>query len=130
MIKINTQDRTPIYLQIVRQFKYLIATGVLKEGDELPTVRALAQELLINPSTVVKAYRELENEGLIYSRTGSGTYVSPARVVFSDEERNRILCEHIDALLVISANLRFPLGQLLELIQVRAKELNIYKDKE
>ncbi|MCX8064149.1 MAG: GntR family transcriptional regulator [Candidatus Hydrogenedentes bacterium] len=130
MIRINTQDRTPIYLQIIRQVKYLIATGMLKEGDELPTVRMLAQQLLVNPSTVAKAYRELESEGLIYSRTGSGTYVAPTRVIFSNEERNRILYEHIDTLLVISANLRFSLDQLLELIQTRAKEINIYKEKE
>ncbi len=125
MIRINTQDRTPIYMQIVRQFKYLIATGMLKEGDELPTVRALAQQLLINPSTVAKAYRELETEGLIYTRTGAGTYVAPSRIVFSDEERYRILSEHIDSLLVATIHLRFSLDQLLELIKARAKELNL-----
>jgi len=125
MIRINTQDGTPIYLQIVRQFKYLIATGSLKDGDELPPVRTLAQELLINPNTVAKAYRELENQGLIYTRPGAGTYVAPTRIVFSDEERSRILHEHIDSLLVVAKHLNFSLNQLLELIQHRAKEINL-----
>lgn len=125
MIRINTQDGTPIYLQIVRQFKYLIATGSLKDGDELPPVRTLAQQLLINPNTVAKAYRELENQGLIYTRPGAGTYVAPKRIVFSDEERKRILLEHIDSLLVITSHLNFSLSQLLSLITERAKQINL-----
>lgn len=125
MIRINTQDGTPIYLQIVRQFKYLIATGSLKDGDELPPVRTLAQQLLINPNTVAKAYRELENQGLIYTRPGAGTYVAPKRIVFSDEERRRILLEHIDSLLVITSHLNFSLSQLLSLITERAKQINL-----
>lgn len=125
MIRINTQDGTPIYLQIVRQFKYLIATGSLKDGDELPPVRTLAQQLLINPNTVAKAYRELETQGLIFTRPGAGTYVAPTRILFSEEERCRIINEHIDSLLVVAKHLTFSLNQLLELIKTRAEKVNL-----
>ena len=130
MIKINIHDGTPIYIQIVRQFKYLIATGSLREGDELPPVRVLAQQLLINPNTVAKAYRELENEGLIYTRPGAGTYVAPERVLFSDEERYRILHEYIDSLLVVAKHLHFSLSPLIKLIQTRALEMNLNIEEE
>ncbi|MGC8737285.1 MAG: GntR family transcriptional regulator [Candidatus Hydrogenedens sp.] len=130
MIRINTQDGTPIYLQIVRQFKYLIATGSLKNGDELPPVRTLAQQLLINPNTVSKAYRELENQGMIYTRPGAGTYVATIRTLFSDEERYRVIYEHIDSLLVIAKHLNFSLSQLLELIQSRAEQIKLHMDEE
>ncbi|HOK08922.1 MAG TPA: GntR family transcriptional regulator [Candidatus Hydrogenedens sp.] len=130
MIRINTHDGTPIYIQIVRQFKYLIATGSLKADDELPPVRILAQQLLINPNTVAKAYRELENQGLIYTRQGAGTYVAPLRVLFSEEERCRILYEHIDSLLVSAKHLNFSLPQLIELIQKRSEKIKLNIDKE
>lgn len=125
MIQINTQDGTPIYIQIVRQFKYLIAMGSLKAGDELPPVRVLAQQLLINPNTVAKAYKELENEGLIYTRPGSGTYVAPTRTLFSDEERYRIMREHVDTLLVTAKHLNFSLDSLFGLIKERAGKINL-----
>ncbi len=125
MIRINTQDGTPIYLQIVRQFQYLIATGTLKEDDELPPVRTLAQQLLINPNTVVKAYRELESMGLIYTRPGAGTYVAQSRRIYSEDERHRIIHEHIDSLLVVAKHLSFSLNQLLEQIKIRAEKINL-----
>lgn len=125
MIQINTQDGTPIYIQIVRQFKYLIAMGSLKAGDELPPVRVLAQQLLINPNTVAKAYKELENEGLIYTRPGAGTYVAPTRTLFSDEERYRIMGEHVDTLLVTAKHLNFSLDNLFSLIKERAGKINL-----
>ncbi len=129
MIRINSQEGTPIYIQIVRQFKYLIATGSLKSGDELPPVRVLAQQLLINPNTVAKAYRELESDGLIYTRPGAGTYVAEPRTLFSDEERIRILSEKVDVLLTEAKHLNFSLSELLHLIQVRSKFLNIYTEE-
>ncbi len=130
MIRINTQDGTPIYLQIVRQFQYLIATGSLKKGDELPPVRTLAQQLLINPNTVAKAYKELESQGLIYTRPGAGTYVAPTRPIFSDDERYRIFHEHVDSLLVVAKHLNFSLNQVLEQIKIRAEKINLNIEEE
>jgi GntR family transcriptional regulator len=66
----------PVYLQLVEQVKHAVASGTLTPGDQLPGVRRVAEELLINPNTVVKAWRELEHEGFIEVRHGAGAYVS------------------------------------------------------
>ena len=79
-IHISSSDGVPIYLQIVNQVKYLVASGRLAAGAELPPIRVLAERLLINPSTVARAYRELETAGIVEKRRTAGTYVSdPAR---------------------------------------------------
>jgi len=66
----------PIYLQLMEQVKHAIETGALRPGDQLPGIRPLAEELVMNPNTVAKAYRELEREGVIDLRHGSGAFVS------------------------------------------------------
>jgi GntR family transcriptional regulator len=66
----------PIYLQLMEQVKHAIETGALRPGEQLPGIRPLAEELVINPNTVAKAYRELEHEGLIELRHGAGAFVS------------------------------------------------------
>ena len=75
-IRIYTKSNTPAYEQIVSGIKYAIARGEYRPEDQLPSVRELAVELLVNPNTVAKAYRELEREGLTYSRKGAGIYVT------------------------------------------------------
>ena len=124
-IVLNSGEGTPIYFQLVRQIKHLLAMGRLNPGEELPSVRALAQQLVINPNTVVRAYRELESAGLIYTRRGSGTYVSDGRLPYSDEECRRILSERLDALIVESRNLGYSLGQLLDLLKERDVKLQV-----
>lgn len=123
MIKIDPHDGTPIYLQIVRQIKYMIASGSLRENDELPPVRVLAQQLLINPNTVAKAYRELEFQGLVYTRPGAGTYVAKPRILFSDEERIRIIKERIESLVVEAQNLNFTLEELMRVFNEHARKV-------
>ena len=75
-LRIDPASSTPIYTQIIEQIRYLIATRALNKDDELPSVRALAKEHLINPNTVARAYLELERDGDIYKRRGMGTYVA------------------------------------------------------
>lgn len=75
-IHISTEDGVPIYLQIVNQVKYMVAAGRLSPGEQLPPVRKLAEELLINPNTVARAYRELEAAKVLANRQGSGAYVA------------------------------------------------------
>lgn len=122
-LSVNQSDGTPLYLQLIRQIKHLIASDRLAPGDELPAVRVLAQQLLINPNTVVRAYRELETAGLIKAKRGSGTYVSELRSPYSDEERRRILAERADALLVEARHLDFDFPQLVELLEERNTKL-------
>jgi GntR family transcriptional regulator len=122
-ITINEGEGTPLYFQLVRQIKHLIATGRLASGEDLPPVRVLAQQLLINPNTVVRAYRELESAGLVYTRRGAGTYVADGRVPYSDEECRRILSDRLDGLVVDARNLGFSLERLVELLKERDKAL-------
>jgi len=72
----NPASGVPIYLQLMEQVKHSIETGALRPGDQLPGIRPLAEELVINPNTVAKAYRELEHEGVIELRQGAGAFVS------------------------------------------------------
>jgi GntR family transcriptional regulator len=72
----NPASGVPIYLQLMEQVKHNIETGALRPGDQLPGIRPLAEELVINPNTVAKVYRELEHEGVIELRHGAGAFVS------------------------------------------------------
>jgi GntR family transcriptional regulator len=76
IIHVNSASGTPIYVQLMEQVKHAIETGALRPGEQLPTLRRLAEELVINPNTVVRAYRELEHEGVVEIRHGSGAFVS------------------------------------------------------
>jgi GntR family transcriptional regulator len=75
LIRLDPRSHAPIYVQIVEQVRHLAATGVLKPGDQLPTVRLLAVELRLNPNTVARAYAQLAEEGVISTQQGRGTYV-------------------------------------------------------
>lgn len=88
MFLINLQSKTPIFEQLKRQIIEYIAIGVLKDGDQLPSVRQLAMQLGINPNTVSKAYQELELHGYLYTLKGKGCFVSGNHV----EERIKEEC--------------------------------------
>jgi GntR family transcriptional regulator len=76
LLRPNPSLGVPIYLQLMEQVKHAIETGALRAGDQLPGIRPLAEELVVNPNTVAKAYRELEHEGVIELRQGAGAFVS------------------------------------------------------
>jgi GntR family transcriptional regulator len=76
IFRLNPSSGVPIYLQLMEQIKHATETGALKSGDQLPTIRRLAEDLVMNPNTVVRAYRELQHEGVIELRHGSGAFVS------------------------------------------------------
>jgi len=76
IFRTNPSLGVPIYLQLMEQVKHAIETGALRPGDQLPGIRPLAEELVMNPNTVAKAYRELEHEGVIELRHGAGAFVS------------------------------------------------------
>ena len=78
LLKPNPSSGVPIYLQLMEQVKHAIETGALRPGEQLPGIRPLAEELVINPNTVAKAYRELEHEGVIELRHGAGAFVAAA----------------------------------------------------
>ena len=74
-LRLSPTSGTPLYVQLVERLKHSIATGAIKAGEKLPSVRKMAEDLLINPNTVVRAYRDLESEGLVELRHGSGVFV-------------------------------------------------------
>jgi GntR family transcriptional regulator len=118
-ITINLADGVPIYRQIVNQVKYLVASGLLLPGEELPPIRTLALQLKVTPNTIVKAYGELEVSGVVHSRRGAGTYVSEGRQHMARRERQRIIEQRIDALLAEAHQLNFTADDILRMVQER-----------
>jgi GntR family transcriptional regulator len=118
-LHISPHDGVPIYLQIVNQVKYLVASGRLEPGAELPAIRTLAEQLIVNPNTVARAYRELELAGVVVKRRTAGTYVSSAASPLARRERLKILSQRVDALLAEARQMNIDIEQLMELIQER-----------
>jgi len=83
IFKVNPAVGQPLYIQLIQQIRHAIETGLLVDGETLPAIRSLAAELVVSPNTIVKAYSELEHEGLLELRHGSGVYVSAKRRVKS-----------------------------------------------
>jgi GntR family transcriptional regulator len=118
-ITINVTDGVPIYRQIVNQVKYLVASGLLGAGEELPPIRTLALQLRVTPNTIVKAYGELETAGVVHKRHGSGTYVSDERPRLANRERQRIIEQRIDGLLAEAHQLNFTADDILRMVRDR-----------
>ncbi len=118
-IHLSPGDGLPIYKQIISQVKYLLGAGRLAQGDELPSVRALARQLLVNPNTVARAYRDLEAMGVLVSKQGAGTYVAETGSPLARREKLRILGERADALLAEARQLGFGLEEVTELLAKR-----------
>ena len=122
-IHISSGDGVPIYLQIVNQVKYLVGCGRLSPGEELPPIRVLAEQLLVNPNTVARAYRELETAGVVTKRRTAGTYVSHTGSPLARRQRLQILTERIDALLVEARQMNIATDEVQELIRRRDKNM-------
>ena len=123
-IEISLRDGVPIYRQIVNQVKYLIASGQLRVEEELPPIRTLAEQLSVTPNTVVKAYGELESEGLLVKRRGSGTFVAEGESPLARKEQRRILTERADSLLIEASQLDFTFDEVIELLEKRQTALD------
>ena len=118
-IRLCASDGVPVYRQIVNQVKYLVASGRLGAGQELPAIRALAERLVVNPNTVVHAYAELEKEGVVVCRHGSGTYVADTSTRQPATRAGERLSAKIDSLLADAAHLNVDLEGLQRLILER-----------
>ncbi len=116
-VRVSTKDGIPIYLQIINQIKYMVASGRLTPGDKLPPVRKLAEQLLINPNTVARAYRELETAGVLNTRQGSGVFVAEGVSPLARREQTRILRERIDMLLAEARQMDIGVTDVIELIK-------------
>ena len=123
-VRISDQDGVPIYVQLINQIKYLVCSGRLQTGEQLPPVRKLAEQLLINPNTVARAYRELESAGIVTSRQGSGVFVAEGISPLARREQDRILQARIDTLLTEARQLGVDVETLIRLIRQREGSLH------
>jgi len=121
-----TSDGVPIYLQIVNQVRYLVASGRLSPGDELPPIRVLAEQMIINPNTVARAYRELETVGIVTTKHGSGTYISESGSPLKKKEMMKILSQRADALLSEARQMNISLEELIKLLEERNQNIESY----
>lgn len=126
-IEVDLTSKVPIYVQIINQVKHMIATGVLRPGDQLPTVRQLATDLRVNFNTIARAYRMLDDEGLISTQHGRGTYILPF-----PSEKNGELLRHQDLewltrhYLNEAASLGYSVD---EVSQVLAEHMDFWRDR-
>jgi len=118
-IRVSQTGGTPIYLQLVNQLKYLMASGRLKAGEELPPIRVLAEKLVINPNTVARAYRELEIERLVEKRSTNGTFVAEQGSPLAASEQRRILADRADALLVEAKQFNVSTQEVIDIVRER-----------
>ena len=96
--RVNATSTQPLYLQLTQQIRHAIDTGVLQPGDSLPGIRTLAEQLVVSPNTVVKAYSELEHEGVLEMRPGSGAFVAGRKPNKAKSDRVRQAQERVRAL--------------------------------
>ncbi len=119
---IDPKSGVPFYRQIIERVKYGIARGLLAPGDQLPTVRQLAADLSVNPNTVIRAYREMEIEGVLDTQQGSGTFVGNHRPEIDELERSRMLDQIITEFLARAFNYGLTLTEVLEGLHQRKEE--------
>jgi DNA-binding transcriptional regulator YhcF (GntR family) len=121
-IHIKPNDGAPIYEQVVNQVKRLVASGRLSAGEELPAIRVLAEQLLVNPNTIARAYRELEVAGIVVKRRTAGTFISKEGIKLSRKDRLELLSEKVDSLLIEADQLDISPEDLCDLINKRKRK--------
>lgn len=121
--RIATGGSAPIYRQIVDQVRRGVASGALQAGEQLPSVRVLAEQLVVNPNTVARAYADLTRDGVLDSQAGKGLFVAPRRVVFSGEERARRLEAALETFVHEVLLLGFDRKELLERLKRKLQEI-------
>lgn len=117
--KLDPRSGVPFYRQIIDQIRHGIATGRLKVGEQLPTVRALAVGLSVNPNTISKAYRELEIQDILESHQGTGTFIGSGNPKISEKERKEKLKGICDEFVTIAGSYGFTNSDLIEELKRR-----------
>jgi GntR family transcriptional regulator len=125
---ISTGLASPIYRQIVDQVLRGVGDGRLEIGERLPSVRGLAERLVINPNTVAKAYTELARDGIIESRTGRGYFVALRRRIYSKAELDRRIDQAFDALFSEASLLQLTPRRIREILDRRLSEIEGERD--
>jgi len=125
VLKLDLRSGVPVYRQIIDQVLGGISAGILKPGDQLPTVRQLAVDLAINPNTVVRAYRELEIRGVLATQQGTGTFITDKKPPEKDEiEQRRRVAQLAGELLAKAGAEGITLQELLDYLNELQSEQN------
>src|SRR5436190_20759068 len=119
IFQINFKSGKPVYLQLIDQIRHAAASGALREGEALPSLRPLAEELRINRNTIAKAYTELESQGIIETIPGKGCFLRPNNSPLKKDVRRKLLVEEIDQAIVMAHHLQVPRLEFLELTRER-----------
>ena len=119
MIQLNFKSGKPVYLQVVDQVKAAAASGALRAGEPLPSIRPLAEQLRVNRNTVAKAYAELEGQGVIETVAGRGCFLKENHSPFRKDIRLKMVAEEIDAAVVQAHHLRVEDKEFLDLAKER-----------
>ena len=125
----NASDRA-VYLQIIDQVKRDIALGRLAKEERLPTVRQLAQQLAINPNTIAKAYRQLEQEGIIVTRSGAGAFIANLDSMLSKAVRRRLICDELDRIVVEAFHMQIDKETITDWFHTALEKFNLTPGKE
>ena len=124
VLQINFKSGMPIYLQIVDQIKAAAASGALRPGEALPSIRPLSEELRVNRNTVAKAYSELESLGVVEAQPGRGCFLKKNQSALRKEVRRKLLIEEVDQAIVQAHHLQVPRDEFLKLIHERMDVLD------
>jgi GntR family transcriptional regulator len=119
LIQLNFKSGKPVYLQVVDQVKAAAASGALRAGEPLPSIRPLAEQLRVNRNTVAKAYTELEGQGVIETIAGRGCFLKENNSPFRKDIRLKMVAEEIDAAIVQAHHLRVEDEDFLDLVKER-----------
>ena len=124
--QISSGSGSPIFRQIVDQVRLAVITGRLEHGAQLPSVRALAEKLVVNPNTIAKAYTELSREGIIDTQQGRGVFVAKPRQIYTRIERLRRIEPFIEALANEGVVLGFTRAELVESFEQKLDKLGLF----
>src|ERR1700679_275355 len=119
VFQIASKSGKPVYLQLADQIRYAAASGRLRAGEPLPSIRPLAEELRVNRNTVAKAYAELENQGVIETIPGKGCFLKETDSPFSKQVRQKLLLAEIDEAVVMAHHLQVDRAKFLALVKER-----------
>lgn len=128
-LQVNFKSGLPVYLQLVEQIKAAAASGALRHGEPLPSIRPLAEELRVNRNTIAKAYAELESLGVIETIPGKGCFLKQNASPYRAKVRQEMLSEQIDALIVQAHHLQIDDANLLRLLKERLEEFNARREE-
>jgi GntR family transcriptional regulator len=117
--QLNLKSGKPVYLQLVDQVKSAVAAGSVRDGDPLPSIRPLAEELRVNRNTVAKAYAELERQGAIETLAGKGCFIRSTQSPFRKDARLKLLASEIDQAVVQAHHLQVDKDDFLRLAEAR-----------